>query len=527
MSVEAPAVISPPETDDGPDPNQVRRHAKKMLSEIDYRRKYRRIDFYRPNRKQMEFHNNRGATELMLRAGNQQGKTQGAGGQLTMDALALYPDWYEGRKFLTPPKIERPMEFLAWAACTTSAKTRDGIQLKMLGDIREDGGLGTGLIPLDNIVGRPTMARGISDFVDSVTLRRETGGKAIIRYKTYEMGRDAFQGEPVDEILCDEDICRSDKDPLASIHGELLARLTTTGGRILYSMTPLLGMSPIRKRFKERAGTGECVEVLMTIDDCRVSNGGHIPDERVAEIIRSYKASEVQTRIYGADLQGEGAVFETPVGEIKEIVDPATFPRYWRWLWGMDFRHSGSNTTGHPFAAVLGAHDPDTDTIHVVHAVRMLGLATAHVAAMKTHPMWEAPCAWPHDGGRGGSLLSGDTVSQIYKKLGLNMRPEHATFRDGGYNFEAGITEMDLRLSSNRLKIAAHLSQVFDEYQGYHRDGGIVNKVDDDLLSAIRVLCMDIRFAKMPERFIGFSRRQIAGQNAVAAGTDFDLFGAN
>jgi hypothetical protein len=38
--------------------------------------------------------------------------------------------------------------------------------------------------------------------------------------------------------------------------------------------------------------------------------------------------------------------------------------------------------------------------------------------------------------------------------------------------------------------IAHHLHEVIDEYRGYNRVNGLVHKVDDDLLSAIRVLCM-------------------------------------
>jgi len=52
--------------------------------------------------------------------------------------------------------------------------------------------------------------------------------------------------------------------------------------------------------------------------------------------------------------------------------------------------------------------------------------------------MWDAPVAWPHDGGRGAGILTSETATAIYKKLGLAMRPTHATFPDGGYNFEAG-----------------------------------------------------------------------------------------
>ena len=42
-----------------------------------------------------------------------------------------------------------------------------------------------------------------------------------------------------------------------TIYGECLARLTATRGRLFLTLTPLLGLSPIRKRFKERIGK-EC-----------------------------------------------------------------------------------------------------------------------------------------------------------------------------------------------------------------------------------------------------------------------------
>jgi len=187
------------DVEEGPDPSAVRKHARRMLTNIEYLRKYRRIGFYKPHPRQLEFHNLM-AVEKCLRAGNQLGKSHAGAAQMTMDALNLYPDWYQGYRFDQPAKIERPFEFLGWCACTTSATTRDGVQTKLLGDIRQSNGLGTGLIPLDSIVGRPTMARGIADFVDTITLRRATSGRALIRLKTYEMDRRAFQGESVDEV---------------------------------------------------------------------------------------------------------------------------------------------------------------------------------------------------------------------------------------------------------------------------------------------------------------------------------------
>ncbi len=503
--------------DDGPDPNAIRRHAKKMCTEFEYRRKYRRFDFYRPSLKQAQFHGLL-AAECMLRAGNQLGKTHAAAAQMTMDALSLYPEWYDGRRFEVPPAIERPFDFLGWAACDTSTTTRAGVQTKLLGDIMQEGGLGTGLIPLDNIVGKPAMARGIADFVDSVTLRRENGGTAVIRFKTYEMGRKAFQGEPVDEMWIDED--PGDDE----VYGECLARLTTTRGKVVVTMTPMLGLSPVRKRFKTR--TEGTAEVLMTIDDCAVSRGGHIPDQDIPAIVSRYKEHQRATRAYGADMQGEGAVFETPSDRIRHTKDPADFPAYWPWLWGVDFRHSGSLTGGHPFAAVLAAWDRDNDIIYIVHAVRLLGQAPMHVAAIKPHPMWDAPVAWPHDGGRAASLMSGETVAAVYRRLGLAMRPTWAQFLDGSFKFENGIDEMDRRFGRGGLLVAAHLSEWFDEYQGYHRKDGLVVKVDDDLMSATRQLVMDIRYAKTPVNFrtaTKFRGRPAGPEGNLAKDINFDL----
>lgn len=499
------------EQEEGQDPNDIRRHQKRMLTNEQYRKKYRRLDFYKPNLKQIDFHNT-DIRELMLRANNQGGKTHAGGAQMAMDATQLYPEWYKGRRFLNPPAIERPFEWLGWAACDTSSTTRAGVQTKLLGDMSQDNGLGTGMIPLDSIVGKPSMARGIADFVDTVTIRRESGGTALIRFKTYEQGRKAFQGEPVDEIWPDED------EGDDSLNGEMLARLTTTNGRIIRTMTPVIGLTPVRKRFKQK--TPGTAEILMTIWDCAVSKGGHIPDERIPEIIASYKEHERATRAFGADMQGEGAVFDFPSEQIRHTLDPRDVPPWWPWMWGLDFRHSGSASSGHPFAAVLACWDRDTDTIYVMHAIRMLGLAISHVEAMKQVPRWEAPVAWPHDGGRGGSLIDGDTVAQTYRRFGLNLRREHATHPTGGFDFEGGLREMENRFGSNRLKVAAHLTDWFDEYQGYHRKDGLVVKIDDDLLSATRVLCMDIRFAKTVENFsVRYSRPGAIGSHRFARGT--------
>ena len=182
---------------------------------------------------------------------------------------------------------------------------------------------------------------------------------------------------------------------------------------------------------------------------------------------------------------------------------------------------------------VLGCHTgTDGDVIYIVDAFRMYGLPESHVRRIKQNGRWRAPAAWPHDGGRGASIIAGDTIAQVYRTLGLNMLREHATFKDGGYNFEAGIAEMEGRFATGRLVVRAGLAEFFDEYQGYHRVNGQVHKVDDDILSATRVLCMAIRHAKPAmvfenfggDRRIGDPRARFAKGSANHPGGAYDLF---
>jgi len=224
-------------------------------------------------------------------------------------------------------------------------------------------------------------------------------------------------------------------------------------------------------------------------------------------------------------MQGEGAVFTIPAEAIKYTQDPALFPNYARWIWGSDFSHGGMSAGAHPFGAALLCHDPHTDVVFVAHAVRLhRALPALHVQTIRQHPCWDAPFAWPHDGNRGADLRTGETFREVYKKLGLNMRPSHATFKDGSIALEAGIAEMESRFASGRLKMASHLTDALDEYIGYHRINGLIHKVDDDLLSAIRVGLMDLRYARPLGPIGSFARSQAP---KVAKDMDFDVFAAS
>ena len=195
-------------------------------------------------------------------------------------------------------------------------------------------------------------------------------------------------------------------------------------------------------------------------------------------------------------------------------------PDHWAALWGIDFG------IAHPFAAVLLLHDRDMDVIHVHKCIRMHGEGTTvqpihHVNAMMQDGA-NVPVAWPHDGTQ-REKGSGDQLAQIYKRLGAKMLPEHATFETGGYSTEAGVTEMDQRMTTNRFKVGRDLMPWFEEYRSYHRKNGLIIKDRDDLLSATRIGVMAIRHAR-PTRLGNWKPARNRPSGNYAEDVPFDYF---
>src|ERR1017187_8816343 len=125
------------------------------------------------------------------------------------------------------------------------------------------------------------------------------------------------------------------------------------------------------------------------------------------------------------------------------------------------------------------------------------------------------PVAWPQDGT--AREKSGKTVSSLYVEQGLKMLPGHATWPDGGYSTEAGITELLGRMTTGRFKVASHLSQWFEEFRGYHRKDRKIVKERDDLLSATRIAVMMLRHGKQVA--LGGGRSSRKPQAYIAEGT--------
>ncbi|MEM9049878.1 MAG: terminase family protein [Pseudomonadota bacterium] len=180
-----------------------------------------------------------GATyrERAFRAANRCGKTVTGSYEVTAHATGLYPDWWDGRRFRRRTKL--------WAAGKTNETTRDIVQQQLCGNVITVGGKkrtdGTGMIP-GWLLHNWSWRQGVADTLDSVSVRHVGGRPSKLGFKSYQQGRDAFEGTSRDVIWLDE-------EPPADIYGECLMRTATTNGLMLLTFTPLLGISEVVKDF--------------------------------------------------------------------------------------------------------------------------------------------------------------------------------------------------------------------------------------------------------------------------------------
>jgi hypothetical protein len=217
-----------------------------------------------------------------------------------------------------------------------------------------------------------------------------------------------------------------------------------------------------------------------------IADADHYTDAQRAAIIASYPPHERKARAEGIPALGSGRVF--PIDEDAIKVAAFDIPEGWAQIGGIDFGWD------HPTAACRLAWDRDTDVIHVT-ACYALREATPviHAAALKSWGGW-LPWAWPHDGLQ-HDKGSGEAIAEQYRRQGLAMLRERATFEDGSHGLEAGISEMLERMQTGRWKVFAHLEEWFAEFRLFHRKDGLIVKTNDDRISAARYAMMMKRYA--------------------------------
>lgn len=171
--------------------------------------------------------------ERALFGGNRAGKTLAGAYEMTCHLSGKYPRWWRGKRF------EDPVQ--AWCAGDTARTVRDILQKELLGEPGDMAAEGTGMIPGDLILDT-SVKHGLSDCLELVRVKHSSGGSSILHFKSYDQGRQAFQGTAQHVIWLDE-------EAPTDIYTECLLRTMTTNGIIYLTLTPLLGLTDLALSF--------------------------------------------------------------------------------------------------------------------------------------------------------------------------------------------------------------------------------------------------------------------------------------
>jgi len=200
----------------------------------------------------------------------------------------------------------------------------------------------------------------------------------------------------------------------------------------------------------------------------------HLSAVAKEEMLSSYPAHQRGARSKGIPALGSGAIYRVPIEDV--LVDPFPIPDYYRRAYGCDV---GWNRT----AAVWGAHNADTDVLYLYDEhYRAEAEPPVHASAIKARGDWIPGVIDP--AARGRSQRDGMRLLDDYRAEGLDLH-EADNVRD------AGLLEVQRRLTTGRLKVFRTLGYWVVEYKLYRRDEkGRVVKQRDHLMDATRYLVM-------------------------------------
>jgi len=243
---------------------------KELIADLEAESNEDKLASYKPYPKQAEFHE-AGAKhrERLLMAGNQLGKTLAGAFETAMHLTGRYPEWWKGKRF--------DCSIMAWAGGDRGTTVRDTVQAKLVGPADA---IGTGTIPKDALL-ELVPAHGVSGLLDTIRVRHVSGGVSTLGFKTYESGREKWQGTTLQFVWLDE-------EPPFEIYSEALTRTNIGNNPVILTFTPLLGVSETVRRFLHDPSPDRHVS-QMTIDDVK-----HYSPEEKARIIASYAEHELR-----------------------------------------------------------------------------------------------------------------------------------------------------------------------------------------------------------------------------------------
>lgn len=396
-----------------------------------------------------------GATfrERLFSGGNRTGKSSTGLTELTKHATGKYGSWWAGKTFDRPVTI--------WLCGDRGEIIRDSLQKHLLGTHE----IGTGLIPKEDIVelkAMPGVSGGIGQYVIKHYTNGVYDGNSIIVVKTYQAGKDAYEGATVDVVMLDEE-CPFD------IYVECQMRTMTTNGTVYCTFTPDSGLTETVLHFMQKPKPGEQEKFVTMVgwDDVP-----HLDDMTKKSMLATIPPHLRAVKTRGVPYLGRGAIYPVPENDI--VVSPMPIPDYWPRVFGLDV---GWQKT----AVVWIAFDPDNGVYYIYGEYKKAEeQPPMHAEAIKARGAWIEGCI---DKAARRRNEEGERLIDKYYELGVTIHPSLYSKQ-----VESGINKVLELLSTGRLKIFNTCQEWLYEYRIYRRgeDGRIADKQEDHLMDAMR-----------------------------------------
>lgn len=392
--------------------------------------------------------------ERLFMAANRVGKTWAGAYESVCHATGLYPAWWTGWRFTK--------ETHGWACGTNGETTRNIVQGSLLGPVTPEGSFtpGTGMLPAESIAHHSPRPHGLRGSVEMIWVKHISGGISTIAFRTYEQGRQSFEGDAKDWIWDDE-------EPPEDVYAEQVMRVLTTGGRVYTTFTPLQGISSVVKSFIEPSDTARTVKYYV---QAGWNDVPHLDEKGKSDMAAGMPPHQARARMHGEPSLGSGAIY--PISEDDVLCRTFHIPDDWMRSYALDV---GWNRT----AVLWQARNPANGNIVLYDEhYQGQGEPASHAAAIRARGEWIKGVIDP--AARGRSQIDGRQLLKMYTDLGLDLAA-------ADNSLEAGIQQVWQALVSGRLKAMAHLQQWRREFGRYHRDDkGKIPSQDDHLMDTMR-----------------------------------------
>lgn len=293
-------------------------------------------------------------------------------------------------------------------------------------------------------------------------------------FLTYEQDLDKFGGAALHRVHFDEEP-PGEKGRL--IYNESRMRLIDYGGEVVFTMTPLLGISwTFDEVWERRLEPGFGVVQASTFDNV------HLPREEIEEATRGLTEEEKKARLEGRFVHFGGLVFPEFSDEKLTSVTPERL-RGQQVVVGID---PGIRWHGVVFVAF------DNDNSAVVFDELLLENHTVPMAAQRIK---EKLAKWGvrkqvfviDPSARNRNAVNAEQVEGAYHREGIHVMP-------GQNALEAGVFEVKRRLQGGMLSVDRECTRLVWEFGRYRvdekPDGFAVVKENDHCLDALRYALM-------------------------------------